>query len=161
MSGRGTTSGSESDVLPFEASAARHRGAMPRLSGLFRRYRGRILGVYGLFNLENLLRLAQPIALGWAIDGLQNGSWVGVAVLALQHLAALALTSSRQAIDTRVFGGIYADLVVRRRAGAARPGRAASARWRRARACRASSSISSRFTCRPCFAPPGRWSARW
>src|SRR5207248_4215947 len=70
-----------------------------------------ILGVYGLLNAENLLRLAQPIALGWAIDGLMSGSWVGVAVLAAQHLATMLLTTSRQAIDTRVFAGIYADLV--------------------------------------------------
>lgn len=85
--------------------------AMPELNGLFRRYRGSIVGVYGLFNLENLLHLAQPIALGWAIDDLQRGAWLGVWILAIQHLAALLATSSRQAIDTRVFGGIYADLV--------------------------------------------------
>ena len=84
---------------------------LPRLSGLFRRYAGRILGVYGLFNAENLLRLAQPIALGWAIDGLINGSWGGVAVLAVQHLLTMAFTTARQSIDTRVFAGIYADTV--------------------------------------------------
>src|SRR6476620_8217899 len=84
---------------------------LPRLSGLFRRYAGRILGVYGLFNLENLLRLAQPIALGWAIDGLLQGSWTGVFILAAQHLATMLLTAGRQAIDTRVFAGIYSDVV--------------------------------------------------
>lgn len=96
---------------PDAVEMAAPGGAMPRLSGLFRRYRGKILGVYALFNLENFLRLAQPIALGWAIDGLLDGTWLGVFAFALQHLAALALTTSRQAIDTRVFGGIYADQV--------------------------------------------------
>src|SRR5262249_10249273 len=86
-------------------------GVVPRLSGLFRRYWVRILGVYGLFNVENLVRLAQPIVLGWAIDGLLRGSWLGVILLAAQHFVAMILTSSRQAIDTRVFAGIYADMV--------------------------------------------------
>lgn len=86
-------------------------GVLPRLSDLFRRYRGQILGVYGLFNLENLVKLAQPIALAWAIDGLLTGSWTGLLVLVAQHLAGLALTVARQSIDTRVFTGIYADLV--------------------------------------------------
>jgi ABC-type multidrug transport system fused ATPase/permease subunit len=98
-------------VLESTESAPASGGVLPRLSGLFRRYAGRILGVYALFNVENLLRLAQPIALGWAIDGLLSGSWVGVAVLAAQHLASLILTVGRQAIDTRVFAGIYADMV--------------------------------------------------
>ena len=48
------------------------------LRSTFRGHRWRIALTYILFNLENLLRLAQPWALGLAIHKLLNGSYVGL-----------------------------------------------------------------------------------
>jgi hypothetical protein len=83
------------------------------LGGLFRAYRGRILLTYGLFNLENLVQLAQPLALGLAINDLLRGSCRGLVLLAAQHFTLLVLSVGRRAYDTRAFTGIYTDLAAR------------------------------------------------
>ncbi len=78
---------------------------------LFRRYRWRMLVTYALFNIENLLRLAQPLAIGLAIDGLLKSSYVGVLIFVGQHLSHLMVGSFRKMYDTRVFTSIYSQLV--------------------------------------------------
>jgi hypothetical protein len=83
------------------------------LRGLFRRYRWRILLTYGLFNLESLLELAQPLVLGWAINDLLQSSSVGLLWFVAQHLCHLVIGSLRRAYDTRVYSSIYADMATR------------------------------------------------
>ncbi len=83
------------------------------LWGLFRTFRGRILTTYALFNLENLLLLAQPYCLGLAITGLLAGSPRGLMLLAAQHFGWAAIGSARRVFDTRIFTGIYSDLAAR------------------------------------------------
>ena len=83
------------------------------LGGLFRHNRRRMLLTYALFNLENLLRLAQPLVLGWAINGLLAGSYRGLVWFIGQHLAHLAIAMFRQMYDTRAFTAIYTDLATR------------------------------------------------
>jgi hypothetical protein len=83
------------------------------LGELFRAYRGRILLTYALFNLENLLHLAQPFALGLAVTGLLGSSWSGLALFAGLHLGHLLIGTWRRAYDTRAFTGIYTDLATR------------------------------------------------
>ena len=80
------------------------------LRGLFFAHKGRMLLTYGLFNIENLLRLAQPLVLGLAIDGLLKGSFFGLFLFIGQHLAHLAISSARQMYDTRAFNAIYTEL---------------------------------------------------
>jgi ABC-type multidrug transport system fused ATPase/permease subunit len=80
------------------------------LRSLFAAHRWRMLATYGLFNLENLLRLAQPLVLGLAIDGLLSGSYLGLLLFIAQHLAHLAISSIRQMYDTRAFTSIYSEL---------------------------------------------------
>jgi len=80
------------------------------LKGLFRKHRGKMLLTYALFNLENLLRLAQPAALGWAINDLLQSRWLGVWVLVAQHLSHMLIGSIRKMYDTRAFTAIYAEL---------------------------------------------------
>ena len=75
---------------------------------------------YALFNIENVLILAQPFFLGWAINDLYySGSPVGLAVLIGGQLLHLAVRLARQMYDTRVFSGIFRDrvtkLVIRQR----------------------------------------------
>jgi hypothetical protein len=80
------------------------------LWALFSAYRWRMLFTYGLFNLESLLRLAQPWVLGWAIHDLLQSSLRGLAVFFGQHLLYLVIGAARRMYDTRTFTRIYADL---------------------------------------------------
>jgi hypothetical protein len=91
-----------------EASNSNHSAGM--LLSLFAAYRGRILFTYGLFNLENLLRLVQPFVLGLAINDLLRSSYRGLLLLVLQHLSHMLVGSLRQMYDTRAFTSIYTDL---------------------------------------------------
>ncbi len=73
------------------------------LRQLFRGYRWRLLLTYGLFNLENMLRLAQPLVLGLAINDLIRSSYRGLLLLVAQHVAFVTIASLRQLYDTRTF----------------------------------------------------------
>jgi hypothetical protein len=53
-----------------QSSIAALSGPTWMMWSIFSAYRWRILATYALFNLENLLRLAQPLVLGWAIHDL-------------------------------------------------------------------------------------------
>jgi len=77
---------------------------------IFSAYRWRILATYALFNLENLLRLAQPLVLGWAIHDLLRSSMYGLAIFFGQHVLYMALGAARRLNDTRCFTRIHADL---------------------------------------------------
>lgn len=97
----------------------RQRGESP-LGQLFAAHRVAILGNYTLLLAENLLGLAQPLALGLAIGGLLAGSWVGMGLLLAQQMAHLIVGAIRRAVDTRIYTAIYgnlaAGLVLRQRA---------------------------------------------
>ncbi len=80
------------------------------LKMLFANYKWQMLATYLLFNIENILRIAQPLVLGWAINDLLNGSSVGLMIFVGQHLAHLAISTIRQMYDTRAFNAIYTDL---------------------------------------------------
>ena len=81
-----------------------------RLKTLFTQNRLGILATYTLFAIENLLRLAQPFALGWAINDLLNEQMLGVGMLIGQHVLHLLVGLVRQVYDTRMFSAIYSAL---------------------------------------------------
>ena len=83
---------------------------VPGLNELFGRNRAAILVTYSLFVLENLCRLAQPFALGWAINDLLAGRSTGLWVLVGQHVLFMTFGLTRQVLDTRVFSRIYSRL---------------------------------------------------
>jgi hypothetical protein len=83
------------------------------LWAVFAANRGRLLLTYALFSLENFLRLAQPLVLGWAITDLLHSSLVGLAVFGGQHVLHLLLGVARRMYDTRAFTAIYTDLAAR------------------------------------------------
>jgi hypothetical protein len=85
-------------------------GQTGSLWSIFLAHRWRILATYGLFSLENLLRLAQPLVLGWAIHDLLRSSMLGLALFLGQHVLYLAIASARRLNDTRCFTRIHADL---------------------------------------------------
>lgn len=102
----------------LRSEPAVRRRSMPdtsqfRLRTLFSQNRVRILSTYTLFTIENLLRLAQPFALGWAINDLLADEMIGVGVLIAQHVLHLVVGLVRQVYDTRTFSAIYSDLATR------------------------------------------------
>ncbi|MFQ5730674.1 MAG: ABC transporter six-transmembrane domain-containing protein [Planctomycetaceae bacterium] len=80
------------------------------LRRLFAANKRRMLFTYALFNAENVLRLAQPLVLGLAINGLLKGSYAGLALFVVQHLAHLGISTLRRMYDTRAFNTIYTEL---------------------------------------------------
>lgn len=80
------------------------------LRRLFRAHRGPILFTYALFNVENVLQLLQPLAIGLAIDDLLRGSARGLLVFVAQHLTHLFVGTARQVYDTRTFTRVYGEL---------------------------------------------------
>jgi ABC-type multidrug transport system fused ATPase/permease subunit len=80
------------------------------LGALLSAYWRRILLTYALFNLENGLRLAQPLVLGLAMNDLFHASYAGLLLFIGLHLAYLFLGCLRRMYDTRAFTGIYTDL---------------------------------------------------
>lgn len=80
------------------------------LRRLFFAHKGRMLLTYGLFNVENALRLAQPFVLGLAINDLLAGSTVGLLIFIGQHVLHMAVGTARQMYDTRAFNAIYTDV---------------------------------------------------
>jgi hypothetical protein len=95
---------------PPQSAAAPLTGPARSLWSIFAAYRWRILATYGLFSVENLLRLAQPLVLGWAIHDLLRSSMLGLALFLGQHVLFLAIASARRLNDTRCFTRIHADL---------------------------------------------------
>ncbi len=88
------------------------RMAVNRLSPLVCLFRANwrpVTFTYVLFNVENLLSLAQPFVLGLAINGLLRGEYGCLALLVGQHLSHLFVSTARQLYDTRVFSAIYTD----------------------------------------------------
>ena len=95
---------------PSQAAVPPSIGPGRSLWGIFAAYRWRILATYGLFSVENLLRLAQPLVIGWAIHDLLRASMLGLALFLGQHILYLAVASARRLNDTRCFTRIHADL---------------------------------------------------
>ena len=101
---------------PIETSADEQRrveqsAVRSELRLLWNRYKWRILLTYALFNVENILRLAQPLLLGWAINDLLKSTYTGLAAFAVGHLSFMMIGTLRRMYDTRVFTSIYADRV--------------------------------------------------
>jgi ABC-type multidrug transport system fused ATPase/permease subunit len=80
------------------------------VTSVFAAHRARLLFTYALFTIENLLKLVQPVAIGFAINGLLAGAYTGVYWFVAQHLAHLVISRGRQRYDTRVYNDVYSGL---------------------------------------------------
>ena len=83
------------------------------LKAIFAANRAKLLLTYFLFNVENLLRLAQPFVLGLAINDLLHDSSFGLLLFVTQHVTHLLISTLRQMYDTRVYTAIYSDLATK------------------------------------------------
>jgi hypothetical protein len=87
--------------------------ALAPLARLFRANWRPVLLTYALYNVENLLGLAQPYVIGLAINGLLQADYGVLALLVGQHLAQLFVGTGRRMYDTRAFSAIYTDTATR------------------------------------------------
>ena len=85
-------------------------GALAPLRAVFRSHRLRLAVTYGLLNVENLIHLLQPLALGVAINGLLRGEAGGLGWLLAQLVGELAVGTARRVYDTRTFTAVYTAL---------------------------------------------------
>lgn len=99
--------------LPSQIDSPKKPYSTITLCNIFVKNKGRMAVTYLLFNLENLLKLAQPLLIGLAINGLLNGSSVGLLLFVAQHLLHLGISTVRRMYDTRAFTAIYNDLATR------------------------------------------------
>ncbi len=83
------------------------------LRKLIMRHRNQLVLTYVLFSLEMLGSLLRPLFLGEAVNGLIKGSYHGLIVLALVHIAWLIIGTIRHRYDTRTYSAIYSSLVTR------------------------------------------------
>lgn len=83
------------------------------LKKLMLQHRYRLLLTYFLFSLEMTGSLLRPFFLGVAVNDLIKGSYHGLIVLSLVHLAWLLIGTLRHMYDTRTYSAIYNALVTR------------------------------------------------
>ncbi|MCA9268295.1 MAG: hypothetical protein KDA41_07480 [Planctomycetales bacterium] len=92
------------NALEFASAGSSPRAALWRCAY---ELRGAMGLTYGLFILENLLRLAQPLVIGWAINDLLAGRRFGLALFVVAQVIHMAIRVARQMVDTRSFTSIY------------------------------------------------------
>ena len=83
------------------------------LKKLMRQHRPRLVLTYLLFSVEMLGALLRPFFLGEAVNDLIKGSYKGLILLSVVHLAWLVIGTIRHRYDTRTYSAIYTSLVTR------------------------------------------------
>ncbi len=77
---------------------------------IFRRFKKRISLTLFLVVAESLLDLLFPLLIGYAINGLLNQSYAGIAALGGLGVLTLLVGSGRRFYDTRAYASIYTTL---------------------------------------------------
>jgi ABC-type multidrug transport system fused ATPase/permease subunit len=83
------------------------------LRGLMMKHKYQLIFTYSLFSLEMLGNLMRYYFFGEAINDLIKGSYRGLLVLTLVHLAYLVIGTIRHMYDTRTYSAIYTSLVTK------------------------------------------------
>ena len=83
------------------------------LRNLMMKHKYQLIFTYSLFSLEMLGSLLRFYFFGEAINDLIKGSYHGLIVLTLVHLAYLVIGTVRHMFDTRTYSAIYTSLVTR------------------------------------------------
>lgn len=83
------------------------------LRNLMMKHKYQLIFTYSLFSLEMLGGLMRFYFFGEAINDLIKGSYHGLIVLTLVHLAYLIIGTIRHMFDTRTYSSIYTSLVTK------------------------------------------------
>jgi ABC-type multidrug transport system fused ATPase/permease subunit len=82
------------------------------LRNLVKKHKYQLVLTYTLFSLEMLGSLLRPFFLGEAINDMMHGSYHGLMLLSIVHVAYLIIGTIRHMYDTRTYSAIYNSLVV-------------------------------------------------
>ena len=93
---------------PSEQRPRRHP-----LREIFSRNRWSVLSTQGLTVCEEVLELLHPAAIGWAVNDLLHGRYVGLGAFASLYLTHVGVAVLRQRHDSRTYNAIYSDVAVR------------------------------------------------
>ena len=87
---------------------------MPIVSipAIAKRYRLKISLTLALVIIEAGLAVLYPLTIGLAIDGLIDGSYLGIKYLIALGIASAVIGSARRLYDSRVYAAIYEEVVV-------------------------------------------------
>ncbi len=83
------------------------------LKTIFQKHRLQLLLTYILFSLEMVGSLLRPFFLGEAVNDLMKGSYKGLIILSIVHVAWLIVGTIRHRYDTRTYSSIYTSLVTK------------------------------------------------
>src|ERR1700733_11745580 len=83
------------------------------LRSLMKKHRYQLILTYTLLSLEMLGSLLRPYFLGEAVNDLMHGSYHGLIVLSVVHIAWLIIGTIRHMYDTRTYSAIYTSLVTK------------------------------------------------
>jgi len=83
------------------------------LQSLIKKHRYQLIFTYVLFSLEMAGSLLRPFFLGEAVNDLMHGSYHGLIILSVVHVAWLIIGTIRQMYDTRTYSSIYTSLVTK------------------------------------------------
>ncbi|MBK8609466.1 MAG: hypothetical protein IPL84_05855 [Chitinophagaceae bacterium] len=83
------------------------------LRNLMMKHKYQLIFTYSLFSLEMLGGLLRFYFFGEAINDLIRGSYQGLIVLTVVHLAYLVIGTIRHMLDTRTYSAIYTSLVTK------------------------------------------------
>ncbi len=83
------------------------------LQTLFKKHKKQLLITYSLFSVEMLGSLMRFYFFGEAINDLIKGSYRGLLILIIVHVAYLVVGTIRHMFDTRTYSAIYTSLVTK------------------------------------------------
>lgn len=93
--------------LPEKGNRRRHP-----LRKIFSKNRWPIVKTQGLTVSEEVLELLHPAAIGWAVNDLLQGRYLGLGVFAGLYMTHVGVAVLRQRHDSRTYNRIYSDLAV-------------------------------------------------
>ncbi|WMP19422.1 ABC transporter six-transmembrane domain-containing protein [Thiothrix lacustris] len=81
------------------------------LQSLIIRFRWRVSFTFALVIVESLLDVLYPLFIGLAIDGLLQKEYAGLIQLTVLGIVSLAFGTARRFYDTRIYSGIYCQIL--------------------------------------------------
>ena len=85
---------------------------MDKIFEIFKEYKYKLLFIYLFMFLTELSILLQPLLLGKSIDGLINGSYLWLILLATSYCLSNFFNYKRMVYDTKVYTTIYNNIMM-------------------------------------------------
>ena len=86
---------------------------MNKIIVIFKQYKSELTWIYMFMLLSELSILSTPFILGKSIDGLINGNWYWIILLAVLYFLSNLFNYKRMVYDTKVYTTIYNNIVLK------------------------------------------------